>query len=199
MLTTMDETCVLPDGTRLVVRHIRPDDAVKLRRAFHALSESSRYQRFMGQVADLTPAMLSYLTCVDGVDHVALVAMRLDQEERERELVAVARAIRVMRGGPVAEIAITVGDPLQRQGLGHMLMRALVERMQRQGVETLVAHALPSNRAIRGLLREYGALSEAQDQVLRVTLQPAGGALVALARRLTAAIPRRRTNDTRAA
>lgn len=190
----MDETRTLADGTRLAVRDIRPDDAEKLRLGFHALSAASRYQRFMGQVADLTPTMLDYLTRVDGTDHVALVALLLDPEERERELVAVARAIRLEPGGSVAEIAITVGDPLQRHGLGRMLMRAVVDRAQQHGVDALVAHALPSNHAIRHLLREYGALTEAPDDLLRVSLSTPDGALAALARRLSSAIPARRSS-----
>lgn len=191
MLADMDETLTLSDGTRLAVREIRSEDAEKLRVGFHALSPTTRYQRFMGQLADLTPTMLEYLTCVDGVDHIALVALLLDPEERERELVAVARAIRLEPGSATAEIAITVGDPLQRQGLGRALLQALVERAKQHGVQTLVAHALPSNRAIRRLLHTYGAVTETSEERLRVSLAPNDGALTTWARKLSSALPLR--------
>lgn len=163
----MDETRTLRDGARVCVRSIRPSDAAALRAAFHRLSPASRYQRFMGQVADLTPAMLAYLTEVDGVDHVALVAVRLDHEEREHEIVAVARAIRV--GAHTAEVAVTVADAWQGRGLGRCILQALLAEVR--GVSELVAHALPSNRAIRTLLAEHGELTETD--ALRVQLRRA--------------------------
>ncbi len=156
----MDQTRVLADGSRLLVRPILPSDAGELRRGFHSLSQSSRYQRFLGQLAELTPSMLSYLTNVDGHDHVALVALRLDTEEREHELVAVARLIRTEPGGRTAEVAITVADAWQGRGLGKCIMHELLEVPLSPPVTQLLAHALPSNVAVRALLRSHGSLRE---------------------------------------
>lgn len=156
----MDQTRVLADGSRLLLRPILPSDAAELRRGFHSLSQNSRYQRFLGQLADLTPSMLSYLTNVDGHDHVALVALRLDTEEREHELVAVARLIRTEPGGRTAEVAITVADAWQGRGLGQCMMHALLEVPLSAPVTHLTAHALPSNLAVRALLRGHGSMRE---------------------------------------
>ena len=67
------EEHTLADGTRIVLRHIQPGDKEELRRGFLALSPTSRYRRFFG-VAELDERALAYLTEVDGVDHVAIVA-----------------------------------------------------------------------------------------------------------------------------
>lgn len=185
MLRSMDDTRTLADGTRLVLRDIAPSDAPKLRRAFHELSPESRYQRFMGQVADLTPSMLEYLTDVDQVDHVALIALRLDPEEREHEIVAVARLIRTLPGSDTAEVAVTVADAWQGRGLGACMLQALLEVAP---VEQLLAHALPSNTAIRSLLRRHGHVVEV-DGVLTVRLPERPHGLARVVARVAAAIP----------
>lgn len=165
----MDDIVVtLRDESRVTVRAIVPGDACKLHAGFHALSPSARYQRFMGQVADLTPAMLRYLTCVDGRSHVAYVVHLLDLQEREQQLVAVGRGIRM--GASEAELAITVGDPLQRLGLGALLLDLLCAWAERESIECLVAYALPSNQAIRRLLERRGALHERGDGTLALLL-----------------------------
>jgi len=188
MVSRMDDTHTLADGTRLVVRDIRPDDAPKLRQGFHALSQASRYQRFMGQVADLTPSMLEYLTRVDGVDHVALVALRLDPGEREQELVGVARSIRDERRPHAAEVAITIADELQGRGLGTCMLQALVQLDRARAIDLLLAHALPSNGAIRRLLSAHGELREVEG-VLQLRLDGAPHGLAAIARRVTSVFP----------
>ena len=48
------EAHVLGDGTRVVLRHIRPDDVAELRRSFDRLSPESRYRRFFGGIAQLS-------------------------------------------------------------------------------------------------------------------------------------------------
>lgn len=172
----MDEiVALLADQRRVVLRAIRPTDARKLHDGFHALSPSSRYQRFMGQLSDLTPPMLRYLTEVDGDDHAAIVALLLDPQEREQELIGVARAIRVERDA--AEVAVVVGDPVQRLGLGTLLLERLLDwAAEHDDVRRFVAHALPSNRAIRRLLARCGPLHERADGSLMVLLPAEGEA-----------------------
>lgn len=69
----------LRDGTRVVIRPIRPEDKEALLRGFEQLSEHSRYRRFFTDKGRLSPAELRYLTEVDQVDHVALAAATEDE------------------------------------------------------------------------------------------------------------------------
>lgn len=163
----------------VTVRAIRPDDRDALRAAFHKLSPQSRYRRFLGHLSDLSPAMLRYLTEVDGVDHFAVVAL-LERPRRpalmalggalfERwqappEIVGVARLIRLRPD--TAEVAITVADAFQRKGLGARLLSILVAHARRTGVDELVAHVLAENKPMRELLSTVGVVrSVAQDTV----------------------------------
>src|SRR5512141_853673 len=74
------EEHALRDGTRVVLRHVRPEDADTLRRGLTRLSPESRYRRFLEQVSQLTDAQVEYLTRVDGQDHVAIGAVTPDGE-----------------------------------------------------------------------------------------------------------------------
>ena len=62
------------DGTLVTVRPIHREDSALEADFVHKLSTEARYKRFMATVADLPKAKLKYLTDVDQVRHVALVA-----------------------------------------------------------------------------------------------------------------------------
>lgn len=168
----LKRTCVLDDGTKLTVRCIRPTDRDALRAAFHALAPETRYQRFMGHFSDLTPSMLTYLTEVDGKDHVAIVATRPGRGRRgaPAELLAVARFIRLRGDATSAEVAVTVSDGLQGLGLGTKLLEILVEAAKERGIDKLVAHVLDGNAPMKRVLAKSGPLASTGDGVVAVTI-----------------------------
>ena len=53
----------------------------------------------------------------------------------------------------VAEIALTVHDDFQRQGIGRHLLRLLIEQGRRDGFRTFVADVLATNTAMLHLLQ----------------------------------------------
>ena len=187
-------TVALEDGTKVTVRSIRPEDRDALRAAFHTLQPETRYRRFMGHIADLTPAMLTYLTEVDGHDHIALVATLVAPRRARRgapsELVAVARVIRLRSDPKSAEVAVTVTDALQGRGLGSKLLELLVAAAKERGIERLVAHDLDGNSRMKHLLEKTGPLASTTDGVT-VTLAQSGSP-TALSRLLAWLRPSRR-------
>jgi RimJ/RimL family protein N-acetyltransferase len=145
----------LRDGSRIYVRHIRPEDAIELKRGFERLSPTSRYRRFLAGVSSLTEAQLHYLTHVDGEDHVALVATMPDGE---REIgLGVARFVRVTDEPHVAEAAITVPDDVHRRGIGKLLAMTLARAALERGIDRFRGEILADNAAARQLLEEVGA------------------------------------------
>jgi GNAT superfamily N-acetyltransferase len=149
------EEHALADGTRVTLRHIRPEDAEELKRGFQRLSPGSRYRRFLVGMSSLSEAQLRYLTEVDGEDHVALVATR-DDGGHEVGL-GVARFIRVKDDPRVAEAAITVADDVQRRGIGKLLAMALARAAHERGIEHFRGEILADNAAVRQLLEDVGA------------------------------------------
>jgi acetyltransferase len=67
-------TVMLGDGTPVTIRPIRPEDAAIERDFVNALSEQSKYLRFMYALKEITPAMLSRFTQIDYDREMALIA-----------------------------------------------------------------------------------------------------------------------------
>lgn len=180
----------LRDGTPVVIRPIRPDDRDRLQEGFAKLSQRSVYLRFHTSMRMLSAAQLDYLTEVDHVDHVALVAARGDPEGPG---LGVARYVRLKEDAEVAEAAITVIDEWQGRGLGTLLLGALAAAALRNGVRVFRNYVLAENRAMIALFDELGAQRTREASVYRidflvpVTLEdlpdtPAGRVIKAAAR-----------------
>jgi RimJ/RimL family protein N-acetyltransferase len=136
----------LPDGMTVTLRELHASDEPMLRTWFASLSAQTRYQRFHGQVVELSPAAWRYLTRLDQHDHVGILALDGD------ELLGVARMIRLSDDDAGAEIAFVVGDGQQRRGIGSTLRDMLIARAHARGYRKLYAYVLPENIAIRRLL-----------------------------------------------
>jgi GNAT superfamily N-acetyltransferase len=151
----------LPDGTALVVRPIRPEDKALLTGGLARLSPASRQKRFLGPKHRFTVAELRYLTEIDGVDHVAYVALRGDAPT---ELVAVARLVRNPENPLAAEIAVAVGDCFQRRGVGTLLGDLLATAARDRGIRWLTATMAADNAPAHRLFRHVSTrLSERHD------------------------------------
>lgn len=155
----------LKDGTRVVVRAIRPEDKSQLHEGFQRLSERSRMQRFCAHKRDLSERELAYLTEVDGYNHVAIGAQVLENGALH-SCGGVARFVRLVPGGPVAELALAVSDEMQGKGLGTLLVHRLSEIALRLGVTRFRCVMLDENRAMERLV----ARIDPYYRVLRTTL-----------------------------
>jgi acetyltransferase len=141
----------LPDGTRVRVRPIAPEDKPLLVEGLRRLSPEAAFRRFMSPKVSFSAAELRYLTEVDQHDHIALVAVDAD---RPSHLIAVARCVRV--APDTADIAVVVGDPWQGMGLGRRLADEVARRARRVGVERIAGTMLADNRAAFRLMRGFG-------------------------------------------
>lgn len=135
------------DGTQLYVRHVKPSDKDIIGEGWLRLSQESQRTRFLAPKPRLTSNDLRYLTEIDGHDHVALIALRLDEPTR---LVAVARYVRLKDDPETAEVAITVADNMQSQGIGTKLGILLADEARGRGIKRFSASILTDNvRALR--------------------------------------------------
>jgi GNAT superfamily N-acetyltransferase len=140
-------TTMLVGERSLTVREITLDDIERLRRMFTRLSPESVYRRFFSPVQEPPRTALLWLADVDHTTRDALVALDGD------EIVAVARYDGRL-GTNRAEIAVTVEDAWQHQGLGKRLTKRLAQRAVDQGIEAFEAVVQPDNRPALGLIRK---------------------------------------------
>lgn len=138
----------LRDGREVLLGPLSPDDAPLLAEGFEELSEESRRLRFLGPKSTLTAAELRYLTEIDGHNHVALCAI----DPITGRGVAVGRFVRDPGDPERAEVAITVADDWQRQGLGKILLGRLTDRAREEGVRRFTALVSTDNRSMQTLL-----------------------------------------------
>jgi GNAT superfamily N-acetyltransferase len=142
----------LRDGSQVFVRPVRRGDKDRLAAMTDALSEESRFRRYLGPKGRLSASDLRYLTEIDHRDHEALVAL----EHRDGPAVGVARYIRLGHDGHTAEAAVVVSDPWQRRGIGTMLLRRLSEHARENGIARFTGVVLSSNRPTLGLAAQLG-------------------------------------------
>ena len=142
----------LPSGSRVLIRPIAADDKDKLERGLRQLSDESIRKRFLAAKPRFTRAELRYLTEVDGINHIALVAVLEDDPD---QLVAVARCVRLPDSEATAEMAIVVGDPWQNQGLGRAMATALADAALAAGIRRFAATMLGGNEPARRLMRTF--------------------------------------------
>jgi GNAT superfamily N-acetyltransferase len=143
----------LPDGAPVLIRPIRADDKRMLTDGLRRLSDESVQRRFLTPKRSFSRAELRYLTEVDGRDHVALVAEH--PSGPVRRLIAVGRFVRLAEDPHAAEVAITVADDWQGQGLGSILSEQLAAEARRLGIRrftaTMAAANVPAHRLMARL------------------------------------------------
>jgi GNAT superfamily N-acetyltransferase len=141
----------LPDGTRVHVRPIAPEDKPLLVEGLRRLSPEAAFRRFMSPKVSFSAAELRYLTEVDQHDHIALVAVDAD---RPSHLIAVARCVRV--APDTADFAVVVGDAWQGMGLGRRLAAEIARRARQVGITRFSATMLAGNRPAFRIMRGFG-------------------------------------------
>jgi acetyltransferase len=143
----------LADGTPLVIRPIRPEDAESEQEFVKSLSEEARKFRFMGVLNELSPEMLVQFTQIDYRREMALVAMA-EIDGREKQC-GVARYV-INPDGRSAEFAVVVGDAVQHQGIGTRLMKGLFRAARDHGLSTIEGSVLKHNAPMLKLMEELG-------------------------------------------
>ena len=141
-------TARLNNGLQVWIRPISSADAWRLQDGLKRLSRETIRRRFLSNKTRFSSTELRYLTEVDGVNHIALVAM----SAATGRLAGVARCVRDPEHPDTAEWAIVVGDDLQGQGLGTLLIQALVDDARKVGISRFSATIAGENKAVGRLL-----------------------------------------------
>ncbi len=159
---------ILRDGTRVLVRPVRPDDKDRLVKGLEHLSPESRYRRFLRPVHQLSERELEYLTEIDYTSHFAIGALAVDEPGRPG--IGIARYVQDPIDPEVAEAAVAVIDDFQGKGLGTILLEHLIDTARRHGIRVFRSWALAENRPVIDGLHSLGASLKLQDGLIRIDL-----------------------------
>ena len=153
----------LADGSTYLLRASTPDDRELLLRCFAALSPRSRRLRFFIEKPALTPEELERFSRVDGHDHIAFVAIRVDARGQELEPLGFARCQRLSPGGEVAELSMVTVDQAQGMGVGSALLSRLIAAAQRKGIDRFWFEVLMENNGMRRLAQKIHSKAQWAD------------------------------------
>ncbi len=162
---------LVAEGERLAVRPLEHSDRDGLAKLFARLSQESRYRRFHGLKAALTPRELDRLSDIDHIRHEAFAAV----DQVDGSILGVSRYVARTDGSAVADVAVEVADEVQGIGIGTLLVRLLVQRAAANGIERLEGETLWNNAAARALMRRLGFRAHASHAnviELRLELPP---------------------------
>ena len=146
----LETDVVLRDGRTVHVRPARPEDRDRVEDYFIALSDESRRLRFWGPVVNVREQATNAVE-IDYVDHLTLLALAGADVS---EVVGGAQYIR--DGTSRAEIAMSVSDELQGQGLASILIEHLAEAASAQDIGFFYAEVLPENHRMIDVFRGTG-------------------------------------------
>jgi len=143
----------LRSGQRLTLRFVEPDDADALQAYVRGLSQSSRYQRFLGAASELPPSLLDGFTHA-GVDDRFSVIATASVEGVERIVAEARYALNADQAS--VEFGLSVDDQWQGHGIGAALMTNLACRAAALGATRLFGDTLRSNAVMMSLARKSG-------------------------------------------
>jgi acetyltransferase len=142
-------TVQLNDGTDIVIRPIRPEDAEIEAQFIRDLSDEARYFRFMNSLQELSQEMLVRFTQIDYHNEMALIAVTMTDAGEEQ--IGVARYTTNL-DTTSCEFALVVSDQWQSRGIAHHLMRNLMDVARDRDLERIQGQVLSKNSRMLDLM-----------------------------------------------
>lgn len=147
--TQLAKRFMIKDGRSVWVRLLRPKDAGHLVDLFEHMGAESRYRRFHQPAENVPVAQVweeaeKIATAVLD-EQLGLIALAAGEDKEE---MAVGAARIVWLNAITAEIAMSVRDDFQNQGIGKRLLTMILELAQTLGAETVVGTVLNDNDPI---------------------------------------------------
>ncbi len=146
------------DGTPVTIRPIRAEDEPLMVKFHETLSDRSVYLRYFSSLS--LPRRVAHerllRICYGEYDsEMELVAEHSDPGTGERRILGVGR-MNKFHSKNEAEVAALVSDRHQRLGLGHELLRRIVQIARDEKVGAVSAEMLPDNLAMQAVFRRLG-------------------------------------------
>jgi acetyltransferase len=157
-------------GERLTLRAVRPADAGALAEMVDRSDPDDVHLRFRGALRPTKADLLLQLTQLDYDRHLALVL-----EDARGAFLGVGRLVCDPRGG-TAEFALMVRSDRQRRGLGHILLRALLDYATARGLREVWGDVGYDNNRMLEVARSLGFDAQGTEDPARLRAARAVGA-----------------------
>jgi acetyltransferase len=172
----LEETVLTADGSKFLLRPIRPEDEPQLAAAFAQLSPQAIRMRFFSTMRELPHSLAARLSQIDYDREMALVLT--DPGSAGRQPVYGVVRLAADPDNERAEYAIVVRDDMAGRGLGMLLMERMLAYAERRGIKEVFGDVLAENKRMLDIARRLDFTAErlsAQPDIIRVTRQTAVG------------------------
>ena len=142
----------LRNGQPIELRALRRSDEAELLAAAGRTSGQSLYRRFFEVKRGFSAKEVSFFLNIDFVKHVALVAVA---HTGGREMIVGGGRYVVARPGS-AELAFTIVDDFQGQGIAGALLRHLIGLARTAGLQELTAEVMADNTPMLRVFEKCG-------------------------------------------
>ena len=149
---TLPSTATLKNGMVVTLRPLRADDRQRVAEAVHGLDPQTIYTRLFSHRKELTEAGLDRIMRVDNEREVVIVATTGSGVGEA----VIGGGRYVVTGEGRAEIAFTVEEDYQGQGVAGRLFAALVEVARQRGIAVFEAEVLAENPSMLRVFERTG-------------------------------------------
>jgi len=143
----------LKDGSKVMLRPIKPSDATLKQHFFYALSKESVKKRFLGSL-DLMPLKRIWPYVVIDYDNEMSIVATITEDGSE-VIIAMGSYSRIPNTD-AAEIAFIVRDDWQNKGLGTAMFNYLAEIAKNKGIKRFTAWVLVDNARMMHIFKKSG-------------------------------------------
>jgi acetyl coenzyme A synthetase (ADP forming)-like protein len=159
---------LLKDGSSILLRPIKVDDARSWLGFIGRLSPDNKYLRFLHTSKEMNMDDAVRFCTVDYHDRFTFVAEAL--REPNRDIMGTGQYYR-LPGHHSAEVALAIEDSYQGRGLGTSILKQLADVARENGIDIFEADVLAENEQMMNVFKDYGfhVTSELQTGVYHVT------------------------------
>ncbi|MCU0561158.1 MAG: GNAT family N-acetyltransferase [Desulfobacterales bacterium] len=151
-----EKPATLKNGVAVKIRSVRPADKSGFIEAFKKLDPDTIYTRFFHPQKALSDEDLKTATELDFENAVALVVTI--GEGAQEVIIGGGRFVVIEESSrsKAAEVAFTVEEDYQRQGIARLLLQHLALIARQKGLTHFVAEVLPENRGMLAVFARCG-------------------------------------------
>jgi acetyltransferase len=142
---------VLPDGTRVLMRPLRPEDAALYPDFVTNVAPDDARLRFFVPIRELSEERIAELTQLDYDRAMAFIAI----DQAKGKMLGVVR-LHLDEDRRSGEYAVIVRSALKGHGLGWALMRRMIDYARATGLERMHGRVLAENTTMLRMCAELG-------------------------------------------
>jgi acetyltransferase len=143
----------MSDGTKVLLRAIRPEDEPAEHDMLSSLSQETLRTRFFRIIKDISHEWLIFFCNIDYDRQIAIIAEM--EKNGKKSMIGVGRII-MNEDLTSGEVAVLVQDRFQGKSLGAKLVEMLIEIARERGLEDVRADVLTENESMLHIFRQLG-------------------------------------------